>query len=305
VTTVAAPSEFDFAWAIRFLAAREVPCLEHVTARRYARAVRLPTGVATLEVRMVRPRDGTTSLVVRAAPRLPAAEVRKIVTRLFDLDADVGAFRRLCRRDPILRRVVSAHSAIRLPQFLDPFEGLIRAILGQQVSLSAASTMADRLVRLFDEPAPPLGERSLLVFPAAEQLVAAGFDRLQSIGLTRSKTTSLLAAAEAVIDGTLNWPLLRAADETVALDRMVSVRGIGPWTASYVRMRALGDRDGFPAADLGIIKAMASLGIARGAIAAAADRWRPWRGYATLHLWNSLSAPAPATRRRRLARTSD
>ena len=207
---------------------------------------------------------------------------------MLDLDADLAAFRRIARRDAVLGSIVRLRSGIRLPQLLDPFEGLSRAILGQQVSVAGASTITDRLVRLFSRPVPGARRAGFLAFPSPGDVADAGAERLQGIGLTRARAATLAIAARHVADGALDLHALRDLPSDQAQSALTSLPGIGPWTASYVRMRALGDRDAFPAADLGVIKALEAAGVERRSIETVAERWRPWRGYATLHLWASL-----------------
>lgn len=274
-----APPDFDFAWTLGFLAARVVPALEGVEDGEYRRSLRVDGRPVTLAVRFL-----PGELAVRSSPRLPPGELRRLVTRMFDLDVDLGAFHALASGDPLLRDLVATRPWIRLPQYLDPFEGTVRAILGQQVSLAAASTMVDRLVRRVGDPAPA----PFLAFPRPEAVAALGTQGLLELGLTRAKAAALHGLALADLD----WERLRTAPAEQAEAELDALPGIGPWTASYVRMRTLGDRDAFPAADLGVIKALRALlpeppSPAR--IAALAESWRPWRAYATLHLWHSLS----------------
>jgi 3-methyladenine DNA glycosylase/8-oxoguanine DNA glycosylase len=307
------PPDFDFAWALRFFSTRIVPSLEDISRDggdiTYSRALwpaalggpapHSKTGEpVALAIRFVKPVPGAdapgaeTRLIAWSAPALPPAVLRAAVTRLFDLDADLGAFRTHVASDPVLGPLVRRHPpGIRLPQLLDPFEGLLRAILGQQVSVVAATTMAERLVRLLGTPAPVIGGAPAgirLAFPRPSDVAAAGLDRLRSIGLTRAKAATLLAAADAVHAGALDLAGLRHAPPETVHAALTALPGIGPWTASYVHLRALGNRDAFPAADLGVLKALAALGVPRAGVPAVAERWRPWRGYATLHLWQSL-----------------
>lgn len=287
------PPDFDLGWTLEFLAARTVPSLEAVAEGEYLRSVRVGGRPVTLAIRPRKARGGGLSLEVQAAPALGDAELRRLIVRLFDLDADLTGFRAMAAQDPVLRDLVPLRPAIRLPQFLDPFEGVARAVLGQQVSLAAAATMLDRIVRLFAEPAPALDGSGFLAFPSPTTVAEAGPSALTSIGLTRAKAAALHGIAAAVLDGRLDWDRLRAATAEESHAVMVALPGIGPWTASYVRMRTLGDRDAFPASDLGVIKALRVLTpqgdrITLPEIAALGERWRPWRAYATLHLWNSL-----------------
>lgn len=276
------PSRFDFPWVLGFLAARTVPALEAVENGEYRRSVRLNGSPVVLTMRLER-----RMLVVTSSPSLAPPVLTAAVTRMLDLDADLERFRRAARSDPILGSMIRDRPGIRLPQLLDPFEGLTRAVVGQQVSVAGASTLVDRLVRLFGRGVRGVAG-GFFAFPTPSDVADAGADRLREVGLTRVRAATLAGAAREIADGTLDLEGLRALpaeDAQAALERLP---GIGPWTASYVRMRALGDRDAFPAADLGVIKALAAAGIDRRAIASVAERWRPWRGYATLHLWAAL-----------------
>jgi AraC family transcriptional regulator, regulatory protein of adaptative response / DNA-3-methyladenine glycosylase II len=288
------PRGFDFPWVLGFLAARTVASLEAVSEGEYRRSVRLDGKPVTLVIREVaaphrdRVRSGR-ALMVTSRPALPPNVLRAAVTRMLDLDADLARFRRLAGRDPILGAIVRRRAGIRLPQLLDPFEGLTRGILGQQVSVAGASTLTDRLVRLFSRPVPGARPAGFLAFPTPADVADAGPDRLREIGLTRVRAATLAGAARLIADGRLDLEAVRHLPAEDAKAALQTLPGIGPWTASYVRMRALGDRDAFPAADLGVIKALQAAGVERRAISHVAERWRPWRGYATLHLWASLA----------------
>jgi 3-methyladenine DNA glycosylase/8-oxoguanine DNA glycosylase len=291
---IALPPKFDFGWALGFLAARTVPALESTVDGSYRRSVRLDGKAVTFALTPVRvagangsPR-GERCLVATSRPTLPPEILGGAVRRMLDLDTDLAGFHRLARGDAILGRIVGRRSGIRLPQLLDPFEGLVRAILGQQVSVAGASTLTDRLVRLFSRHVRGARDTGFLAFPTPADVAEAGADRLRAVGLTRVRAATLAGAAERIADGRLDLDALRHAAPADAQAALEELPGIGPWTASYVRMRALGDRDAFPAADLGIVKALDALGVERRSIIDVAERWRPWRGYATLHLWASL-----------------
>jgi AraC family transcriptional regulator, regulatory protein of adaptative response / DNA-3-methyladenine glycosylase II len=297
------PADLDFESATRFMAARMIPSIEMVTATGFERVVWLDFAATQTSARAVTiaveyPRAACARLVARSAPELPSPWLRAAVARMFDLDADLNHFAETVRRDPILDGIVGpAPGRLRLLQLLDPFEGLARAILGQQVSVAAARTMADRLVRLVAIPAArlPSGDvipltRPRFAFPRPEAIADLGPARLRTIGLTRAKAAALHAAGVAVASGQLDFGVLRRAAPEDADLALRALPGVGGWTAAYVRLRALGDRDAFPATDLGVIRALQNLGVPRTRMLAAAERWRPWRGYATLHLWASLSA---------------
>src|SRR6478672_6048108 len=204
------PKDFDFGWVLGFLAARTVPALEAVAENEYRRSVRLngkPVMLVlshvTLDPDTARFR-GERALVATSHPKLSGDALVAAIRRMLDLDADLDRFRRLARRDPILAGIVRRRSGIRLPQLLDPFEGLTRAILGQQVSVAGASTITDRLVRLFSRPAPGAGTTGFLAFPTPADVAEAGADRLRGLGLTRTRAATLHGAARHIAAGTLD-----------------------------------------------------------------------------------------------------
>lgn len=219
--------------------------------------------------------------------------LRRLVRRMFDLDTDLAPFLALARRDRLLAPLVARHPGLRLPQLPDPFEGAVRAIVGQQVSVAAARTVIDRLIRRLGEPVAAAGG-GLFAFPRPATVADAAPEHLAALGLTRAKVAALIAVAAATAGGVVDWERLRGATPQDAAAALVALPGIGPWTASYIRMRALGDRDAFPASDLGVIKALTALAPRSAAAGAAgitdlAERWRPFRAYAAIHLWRSLS----------------
>jgi AraC family transcriptional regulator, regulatory protein of adaptative response / DNA-3-methyladenine glycosylase II len=289
---IALPADFDLDWALGFLAARTVPSLEEMRDGEYRRSLWYEEAPVVLSLRRIETRGA--AFEVRTAPPLVPATARRLVVRLFDLDADLGSFHALAAADPVLCDLVPRRPGIRLPQLLDPFEGICRAILGQQVSVTAASTMVDRLTRLLGGPAPLLDASRFLSFPRPQALAAAGPDALAKTGLTRAKASALHTVATAAAEGRLDFERLRSGTAEESHTALVALPGIGPWTASYVRMRTLGDRDAFPASDLGVVKALRAL-LPQGdrltvpEIVSLGESWRPWRAYATLHLWNSLS----------------
>jgi 3-methyladenine DNA glycosylase/8-oxoguanine DNA glycosylase len=285
---IALPPDVDVRWTLRYLVVRTVDALERVDGAHYLRSVRIH-GTGSHVLLDLTHDDVGHAMIARTRPALPADEIRAMVERSFDLGADLGAFAALAKKDVMLKPLIKARPFLRLPQLLDPFEGLIRAVLGQQVSVVGASTMTDRLVRAFGTPLASVdGQLPLFGFPQPATLAAAGADTLRTIGLTNAKAATLHGVSQAVATGVLNFDALRGAPTEQAEATLIALPGIGPWTAHYVRMRALGDRDAFPAADLGVLKAMASAGIHKRDIVSRADAWRPWRAYATLHLWESL-----------------
>ncbi|GHS87189.1 DNA-3-methyladenine glycosylase [Actinomycetota bacterium] len=213
--------------------------------------------------------------------------------RWLDLDADPRLVADVLGTDPLLAPLVAARPGLRVPGTTDPFELAVRAVLGQQVSTAGARTLAARLVELVgcDE------HHGLRLFPTAAALAGTDPVALRSIGLTSSRAATIHALAVAVTDG---LPLDPLADRAQVRAALLALPGIGPWTADYVALRALGDPDVFPAGDLVLRHALAGLPGGTGAtvdVRAATARsevWRPWRGYAAQHLWSAWAARTPS-----------
>jgi AraC family transcriptional regulator of adaptative response / DNA-3-methyladenine glycosylase II len=241
---------FDGSQLLGFLAQRAIAGIEEIADGCYRRTARLPHGAAVVEVRL---QPGSTAFAVRAQglDERDGEQVEQRCRRAFDLDADPVAIQAVLGRDPLLAPLVAARPGLRIPRAFDPFEMAVRAVLGQQVSVAGARTLAGRLVAALGEPlAKPRGRLTHL-FPAAERI--AGAD-LSGLGLTRGRAATLQRLAAAVArDGLLLDP---AADVEQTRARLLALPGIGPWTASYVAMRALADSDALPAADLGLRRAM-------------------------------------------------
>jgi AraC family transcriptional regulator of adaptative response / DNA-3-methyladenine glycosylase II len=237
---------------------------------------------------------GPDHLVLRA--HLPHWEglihVVDRVRRMLGLDADLAGAHADLAGDPVIGPLVAARPGTRVPGAWDPLEIGVRAIVGQQVSVAAASTVTGRIVARLGSPVPGVAGLGLThTFPTARAL--AGGD-LDGLGLTRARAAAIRAWARAVDAGAV------ALDRSVPLDRLVAavvaVPGLGPWTANYLALR-LGEPDAFPATDLGLVRAFARLGVGGGpeALADAAEAWRPHRALAAVHLWQSDGAAAGAT----------
>jgi 3-methyladenine DNA glycosylase/8-oxoguanine DNA glycosylase len=266
--SIALPRPFDAAWILGFLRAREAPAIEAIGGDSVTRVVRV-NGAAT----RVRWTLGDARITIECAADIEPARLRGMARRMFDLDADVEAFGAHVAHDRLLAPLVRARPGLRVPQFLDPFECVVRAVLGQQVSVRAATTLVNRLAVMFDG------------FPSAGEVADTPPERLQAIGLTRARSRTLHGIAATVADGRIDLQALRAAPGEQAQAALEALPGIGPWTASYIRMRGLGDRDAFPAADLGVLRAMQATAPEA---ERRAKRWSPWRAYAVMYLWAGL-----------------
>ncbi len=278
---------YDAAALLRFLAARAVPGVEQVSADRYTAAVRTGGGAALIQL-LPRPGQGHVLLRARLSQLGGIGPLVAGCRRLLDADADPAAISTVLTADELLAPLVRGRPGLRVPGCFDGFELAVRAVLGQQVSVAAARTFAGRLAARHGTPLPagvaadgPPGPGLSRVFPGPGQL--AGAD-LTGLGLTAARQRTLHALAEAAATGRLDLGPGADPDETAA--RLAELPGIGPWTISYIRLRTGADPDAFPAGDLGVRRALARLGAAAGHDA----RWRPWRGYATLHLWTWAAA---------------
>ena len=281
---------FDGAALLGFLALRAVPGVEQVTGDRYARTIRAPGGPGLIELTMpdgAGARPGPRHVLLRA--RLPRLRgVGQVVSRcrqLLDLDADACAISAVLAADGLLAPLVAARPGLRVPGTYDGFELAVRAVLGQQVSVLAARTLAGRLASRFGTRLEMPGNSPAILFPGPADLADAD---LSGLGLTTARQATLRALGAAVAGGTL--ALDHGADPQQTAARLAELPGIGPWTISYILMRAVGDPDAFPASDLGVRRVLEHLG----GSTARADRWRPWRAYAAVHLW-TWSPGTPAT----------
>jgi AraC family transcriptional regulator of adaptative response / DNA-3-methyladenine glycosylase II len=208
----------------------------------------------------------------------------QLVRRQFDLEANPAVVDAFLARDARLRPLVRLRRGLRVPGSHDPFELGVRAILGQQVTVAGATRLAGHLVELLGTPVAGLDSLGLThVFPRADDVRDGPVEK---IGLTTARVRAVRAYAEACASGALSFDGGPGLDGLVA--SLTALDGIGPWTAQYIAMRAAGERDAFPAGDLGLRRALGAPSNA--AVATAAEPWRPWRAYAAMHLW---SAPTP------------
>ncbi|MGD0834774.1 MAG: AlkA N-terminal domain-containing protein [Candidatus Dormibacteria bacterium] len=280
-----------------FLAARAVPGVESLgdgddplaagAVPSYARALRTPHGAAVV---VIGPGPGHVALRVRLDDLADLENVVRRCRRLLDLDSDPASVAAILGRDPLLRRLLAGSPGVRVPGSAEPFETAVRAVLGQQVSVAAARTLARRLVARHGEALASPHDGVSHLFPTPERLAEADLDGL---GLTGRRVASVRALSRAVAAGDLDLVAGDAAGIDLAMSRLP---GFGPWTRAYIAMRARGDPDAIPVGDLGLRHAMERLGEPADprSIARRSEAWRPWRAYAALLLWQSLSV-APAS----------
>lgn len=289
--TLALPHTTPYDWPalLGFLAARTVPGVEEVAGGAYRRTVALGGATGTVEVRPA-PAGGSLRATLRLSKVTALAPAVDRLRQLLDLDADSAAIDAHLGLDPLLAPRIAARPGLRVPGAWDPFELAVRAILGQQVSVAAARTLAGRLAARHGVPLPGGGPGLARLFPAPPALADG---ELGGLGLTGARVAALKGLARAVIDEPAL--LAPASDLEATVTRLSALPGIGRWTAQYVAMRALREPDAFPEGDLGLLRAIGAGGV-RGspaALRARSEAWRPWRAYAALHLW--MGPPARAT----------
>ena len=278
----------DAAGLLAFLGQRAVAGVEDQTYGVYRRSLRLPHGPGVVELA---PGDGhvLARFVLSDLRDLPAAMQRS--RALLDLDSDPQAVVDALGGDALLGHLVRADPGRRVPGHVDAHELAVRAVLGQQVSVAGAATLAARLTAVYGEPLErPLGAITHL-FPSAAALAEVDPSDLP---MPASRKRALIGLAEALATGDV--VLDAGVDRAEALERLQALPGIGPWTTSYVAMRALRDPDAFMPSDLGVRHALERLGQDGRPLAAQqiAERWRPYRAYALAQLWGSLAAPQQA-----------
>ncbi|MCU1506563.1 MAG: AraC family transcriptional regulator [Microbacteriaceae bacterium] len=273
-----ARAPFDGVGLMKFFLDHAIPGIESGDLSSHRRAVRLPHGVATVDLRLDEDDTSSGTAILCTARLENVADLGALVARvrrLLDLDADSAAIDAALSRDPHLAASVRANPGVRLPGTLDPDEALFRTLIGQQISVAAARTVIGRL-------AADLGDDGL--FPTAAQLAERGGEVLRG---PASRIATILGAAEALASGSLRLDVGMPVDELTS--NLLAMPGIGPWTAGYLAMRVLGNPDVLLSTDLVMLKSAAGLGLpatARG-LAEYGERWAPWRSYAGLHLWRS------------------
>ncbi|HEY9388365.1 MAG TPA: AlkA N-terminal domain-containing protein [Mycobacteriales bacterium] len=281
-----------------WFAARAVIGVEEVSGGAYRRSLRLPRSTAVVELTPAggNPAEAQMSLRLWSEGLRDLATAVERCRALADLDADPVAVDQTLGADPMLADLVARRPGLRVPGGADGFELACRAVLGQQITVAGARTLAGRLTTALGERSPISHPVISHLFPTADRVAGATDQDLTGLGLTRARAATLRALAEVVAAGDL--VLDRGADREDTVRRLRELPGVGPWTATYVAMRALGDPDAMPATDLVLRRTSARLGGPGDgrALEQRAARWRPWRAYAAMHLW-AAAADNPDNRR--------
>lgn len=279
---LATRAPFDYARLLGFYAARLLPGVEQIDGRRLRR---------TLAVTSTDGRRLAGWIEVRPAPRGPGIEMRidaglaPALPRV--LAAGKHAFDLDCQPDDVaaaLGALAAPRPGLRLPGAFDGFEAAVRTILGQQVTVQAARTLAGRLAAAFGTPIETPFPGVALLFPPAQQLATVAPAQIARLGIIAARARAIVALAQAVADGRLVLEPNVDIETTVA--RLRALPGVGEWTAQAIAMRSLHWPDAFPTGDIGVMKVLQEKRAAR--LAQRAEGWRPWRAYAVMHLWSEL-----------------
>ena len=273
---------YDWPALCAFLGARAVAGVESVEAGRYRRSARIALAgqnhTGWIEV-SPSPQKSALRVTVSASLAKALPPLLSRVKALMDLACHPAEVAQAL--GPLAR----SHPGIRVPGAFDGFEVAVRAILGQQVTVAAARTVAGRFAAAFGEPLDTPFASLNRIFPAAERIAALPYGHIARLGMPGARARTVIALARAVADGDI--VLMPNADIEATLDRLRALPGVGEWTAQYIAMRALAWPDAFPHTDLGVMKALGETDARR--VLAAGEAWRPWRAYAVMHLWQSLT----------------
>ena len=272
---------YDWNAMLEYFRARAIQGVEQVTRDRYLRTWREAGDLGSVEIRHL-PLLNSLEVHVRIGRLEVLPQIVNRVRRVFDLTADVSAIGGHLARDPHLGALVAERPGLRVPGAWDGFELAARAVLGQQVTVSAGRQLGEQLTRLCGTRVV-LGTALTRVFPSAEQVAVSD---LSQLGMPRARRDALAALARAAREDARLFEPGSSIEETVA--RLRQVAGIGDWTAHYIALRAAREPDAFPASDRGLLRGMAACSsepIDAKTLALHAERWRPWRAYAAQQLW--------------------
>jgi AraC family transcriptional regulator, regulatory protein of adaptative response / DNA-3-methyladenine glycosylase II len=273
---------FNWSALIEFFAVKATAGMEVVTANSYRRSISLDGHHGAIEVSLV-PNEDYLMAQIWFPHMAYLGQIVARLRRMFDLGANVTEISAHLERDPVLAPVVQRQAGLRIPGAWEPFELAVRAILGQQVSLAAATTLSGRLIAAYGEPLVGYEEMGLhVLFPSPQALMNAD---LTGMGMPKARGLAIAALAEAVVKNPQLFTHLHGLADIVK--KLCALPGIGKWTALYIAMRALGEPDAFPSTDLILFRSMEKLGdpVTKAEFETRSQIWRPWRAYAAMHLW--------------------
>lgn len=280
---------YDWNAMLTFLAARAIPGVEAVENGCYRRSIEIDGQCGSVTV------EAGKEDALRVTIRFPQLSVLPVIIarirRVFDLAADPLAINAHLAGDPELAPLLATRPGLRVPGAWDGFELAVRAILGQQITVSAATMLAGKIVRAFGDPLPEPDGLITHVFPRPAQLSSAAITA--RVGMPRARANAISSVAAAVERDPHIFGPRRSLEDGIESLRALS--GIGEWTAQYIAMRLLREPDAFPASDIGLLRAMADRAGGRptpAELLARAEAWRPWRAYAAIHLWAADAAQA-------------
>ena len=273
---------FDWSAVSAFLGVRSIPGVEAVEDNCYRRTVRILT----------EGKEHRGWIAVAMSPKKPTLHVAVSVSLARVLPPVLSRVKALmdlaCHPAEVaqaLGALAKRHPGLRVPGAFDGFEMAVRAIFGQQVTVAAARTVAGRFAATFGDPIETPFASLTTLFPTAMRVAALPPGRIARLGMPGARASTVVALARAVAEGRL--VLMPNADIEATLDGLRTLPGVGGWTAQYIAMRALSWPDAFPHTDLGVMKALGETDAQR--VRAAGEAWRPWRAYAVMHLWQSLT----------------
>ena len=281
---------YDWDGVLEFLRLRRLKDVEEVENGAYLRTVRIGSKSGWIRVRH---RPAKRAIEIEVSPGLYGLELRlsERLRHLFDLDAQPTAISKVLAQDPLLRAGVKANPGLRIPGAFDPFELTIRAILGQQITVKAATTIGGRFAEAFGQkivtPVPTLSRLT----PSSGRVARASVDQVARLGIVSARSRCILGIAAAFESGALQ--LEPGNEPAKAIEQLVALPGIGPWTAHYIAMRALRWADAFPKEDIAVRNNLGGLSPKRAE--ALSQAWRPYRAYAVLHVWR-LKPPKAESR---------
>jgi AraC family transcriptional regulator, regulatory protein of adaptative response / DNA-3-methyladenine glycosylase II len=282
---------YDWNGVLAFLAARALAGVESVTPESYARTVDLDG--ATGWIRVTSP-PKTHALRLEftktLTPVLPAILSR--IRALFDLEARPDVISKHLARDVRLARAVKRNRGIRVPGAFNGFEMGLRAILGQQITVKAATTIACRFVEAFGDPIVTSSTGLSRLTPRPARVAAASIDDVARLGIVAARARSIIALAQAHVSGALSLDAGGRSSPDELIGRLRELPGIGPWTAQYIAMRALRWPDAFPKEDIAVRNNLG--GVTAKAAEELSQAWRPWRSYAVMHIWSMAKVQQPA-----------